>query len=46
MTGREQDEDRHRFREARCDYFLLKPVDHDELKSLLWALEAVGQLNA
>lgn len=40
LTGYRRTEDRIRAREAGCDHFLLRPLDHDELKTLLRALEA------
>ena len=46
ISSHGQDEDRRRAREAGCDHFLLKPLDPDELKTLLQALEAVRHPHA
>jgi CheY-like chemotaxis protein len=38
LTGWDQEEDRHRSREAGFDAHMVKPVDHDELLRLLASL--------
>ncbi len=43
LTGRTAEEDRERARQSGFDYYLTKPVDFHELRSLLGELETAGE---